>query len=202
MVAPTIIPPKRGAAVSCPRGVVKKRAPGGQVEYVATLFLPFSSAWSQTGLCRPAHATGVLVNGRSIGSTGHSKRLEGLRLKLKNADVKGGIKYRAHVQDIGWEDSWSSNGETCGTTGKGKRLEAVQIRLYGKMAKRYDVYYRVHVQDYGWMAWAKNGAKAGTAGQSKRVEAVQVVLVEKGAKAPNKTYKGVKQDFAKAYVEK
>ena len=59
------------------------------------------------------------------------------------------------MQNIGWEDSWSSNGETCGTTGK-----------------------------------------------SKRVEAVQVVLVEKGAKAPNKTYKGVKQDYAKAYVEK
>ena len=95
----------------------------------------------------------------------------------------------------------SAFGATAGTTGKSLRMEVVRIRLTGDMAKSYDVYYRAHVQGLGWMAWAKNGEKAGTTGQARRAEAVQVVIVPKGAKAPGTTYNGVRQAYARAFVQ-
>ena len=125
-------------------------------------------------------------DGMAIGTTGKSKRLEAIKLKLYDQPVSGGITYRTHVQTYGWQ-GWVSDGALSGTTGKSKRLEAIQIELTGEMAEQYDVYYRAHAQTYGWMGWAKNGAKAGTAGMSKRLEAIQVVIVKKGDPAPGST---------------
>ncbi len=118
------------------------------------------------------------------GTTGKSKRLEAIQIKLVNAPYSGSIQYKTHIQNIGWETNWKENGSTSGTTGKSLRLEAIQIRLTGEMADRYDIYYRVHAQNYGWLGWAKNGESAGTEGLSKRLEAIQIVLVKKGGSAP------------------
>ena len=123
-------------------------------------------------------------NGALSGTSGQSKRLEAIRIKLEG--VSGGIEYRTHVQDIGWQD-WVANDALSGTSAQSKRLEAIQIRLTGKAADLYDVYYRVHAQDTGWLDWAKNGASAGTAAYSRRLEAVEVKLVTKGGVAPGPT---------------
>lgn len=123
-------------------------------------------------------------NGQTSGTTGQSKRLEGIRVRLSGSRPSGSIKYRTHIQTYGWESSWTSNGSTSGTTGKSKRLEAIQIKLTGNMASSYDVYYRVHAQQFGWMGWAKNGASAGSQGYSYRLEAIQIKLVRKGRSAP------------------
>ena len=141
-------------------------------------------------------------NGQCSGTTGQSKRLEGIRIRLNQKPTTGSIQYRTHIQTYGWEWGWKSDGVMSGTTGIAKRLEAIQIRLTGNMGKYYDVYYRVHAQTYGWMGWAKNGANAGTAGQSKRLEAIQIVIVPKGAKAPAATYKGVRQNTAVAFLKR
>ena len=96
-------------------------------------------------------------DGDISGTTGKAKRLESLKLELKNKDYTGGICYNAHVQTIGWQAdpnksaTWKKDGEFCGTTGNAKRLEVIQIELYGEMAEHYDIYYRVHSQTYGWM---------------------------------------------------
>ncbi|MBR3160027.1 MAG: Ig domain-containing protein [Atopobiaceae bacterium] len=139
--------------------------------------------------------------GKVVGIPGHSRRLEALELTLQGAPVSGGIEYRSHVQDTGWEKSWSRNGKMSGTTGQSKRIEALQVRLYGKMAEQYDVYYRVYSQNYGWMGWAKNGAKAGTQSKKLRVEAIQVTLVKKGGKAPSAVFQGAKQAYSKVFVK-
>ena len=123
------------------------------------------------------------MNGKTGGITGQYKRMEAFKISLGNAPYSGGIQYRAHVQNIGWQ-SWKSNGAVSGTEGKKLRMEAVQIQLTGEMAKKYDIYYRVHVQDYGWLGWTKNGAKAGTEGLSRRMEGIQIQLVEKGKTGP------------------
>ena len=125
-------------------------------------------------------------DGEVSGTSGQSKRIEGITIALENPLYSGSIQYRSHVQDIGWQ-SWQSNGAISGTVGQSKRLEAIQIRLTGEMANKYDIYYRAHVEDYGWLGWAKNGASAGTEGLLKRLEAIQIVLVEKGGKAPGST---------------
>ncbi len=142
-----------------------------------------------------------VTGGAIAGTTGKSRRMEALTLKLPDG-VAGGIEYRGHVQRSGWEKDWKADGAQSGTTGKSRRVEAVQIQLTGETKDAYDVYYRVHVQRYGWMAWAKNGEQAGTQGMSRRAEAIQVVLVRKDAPAPDATYKGVTQQYAKAFVKK
>ena len=125
-------------------------------------------------------------NGAMSGTSGQSKRLEGIIIKLSNLPYSGGIMYRTHVQTYGWQ-GWKKNGQMSGTSGQAKRLEGIQIRLTGEMAKHYDVYYRVHAQTYGWLGWAKNGTMAGTSGLAKRLEGINIVLVPKGGKAPGST---------------
>lgn len=125
-------------------------------------------------------------DGETAGTSGESKRLESIKLKLVNPEYDGTIEYRTHVQTYGWQD-WKSDGEQAGTSGEGKRLEAIQIRLTGTMSEKYDIYYRVHCQTYGWLGWTKNGESSGTEGLAKRLEAIEIQLVPKGGDAPGST---------------
>ena len=118
------------------------------------------------------------ANGAESGTTGQAKRLEGIKIRLANKKISGGIQYRTHVQSYGWQ-GWVQDGAVSGTVGQSKRLEAIQIKLTGELANRYDVYYRVHCQTYGWTGWMKNGQTAGTTGQAKRLEAIEIKLVKK-----------------------
>ena len=143
-----------------------------------------------------------VLNGTMSGTSGKAKRLEGINIKLSNAQYAGGIEYRTHIQKNGWEQGWKKDGAMSGTSGEAKRLEAIQIRLYGEMAEKYDVYYRVHAQSFGWLGWAKNGEESGTAGLAKRLEGIQIVLVPKGGTAPAANYGNIQSTNAKAYIKK
>jgi uncharacterized protein YjdB len=138
-------------------------------------------------------------DGVMSGTSGESKRLEGIEIKLTNKDYSGGICYTTHVQSYGWQgnqydsSTWKYDGAMSGTSGESKRLEAIRIKLTGEMAEHYDVYYRVHAQTFGWLGWAKNGEPAGTAGYSKRLEGIEIVLVEKGGNPPGSTANAYKQ---------
>lgn len=123
-------------------------------------------------------------DGEMSGTSGQSKRLEGINIKLEN--LNGNVEYQTHVQSIGWQ-SWKSNGAMAGTSGQSKRLEAIKIKLSGEAANQYDIYYRVHAQSYGWLDWAKNGEAAGSEGYSKRLEGIEIRLVKKGEAAPGST---------------
>lgn len=127
-------------------------------------------------------------SGSGAGTTGRSLRCEAIKIKLVNPKYSGGIQYRSHIQNIGWESGWKANGSLTGTTGKSLRLEAIQIKLTGTMEKNYDVCYRVHVSDFGWMGWAKNGESAGSEGFSKRIEAIEIQLLPKGAPLPGSSF--------------
>ena len=124
-------------------------------------------------------------DGAESGTTGESKRLEAIKIKLPDG-MSGSVQYRTHIQSIGWESEWKSDGALSGTSGKAKRLEAIQIKLTGKIKDNYDIYYCVHAQHFGWLGWAKNGEQAGTAGYAYRLEAIKIKLVPKGEKAPEK----------------
>jgi uncharacterized protein YjdB len=120
---------------------------------------------------------GWVSDGAMSGTSGKAKRLEGIYMKLENAD--GGIAYSTHVQDIGWQGE-KHDGELSGTTGQSKRLEALTVSLTGNIAQTHSVWYRVHAEDYGWLGWARDGEQAGTQGLGKRLEAVEVVVLPKG----------------------
>ncbi len=139
--------------------------------------------------------------GRMSGTSGKSKRLEGINIRLTNAPCSGTIQYRTHVQRLGWQ-GWRSNGAMAGTSGRRLRLEAIEIRLVGELANRYDIYYRVHCQRFGWMGWAKNGARSGSAGYARRLEGIQIVLVRRGSKGPSQAYGGIRQNVSRAFAQR
>jgi hypothetical protein len=120
-----------------------------------------------------------------IGTTGRKLALEAVKIDLADVEMpegakklEGGIEYRAHVRNIGWQ-KYVSNGTLAGTTGKSLQMEAIQIKLTGELAEKYNVEYRAHVKDIGWQKYVSNGTIAGTTGKSLRMEAVQIRLVEK-----------------------
>ena len=124
-------------------------------------------------------------DGQTSGTTGQSKRLEAIWMRLATGfPVSGGIRYRTYVQTYGWQ-GWRSDGAESGTHGQSKRIECIQICLTGDMAKKYDVWYRVHSQRYGWMGWTCNGGVAGTAGKALRLEGIQVTIVPKNGLRPS-----------------
>ena len=129
------------------------------------------------------------ADGETAGTSGVSKRLEAIEIKLAdNESYTGSIEYRTHVQDIGWQ-GYVKDGAMAGTSKQSKRLEAIQIKLTGDIANYYHVYYRVHAQDYGWLDWACDDQVAGTYGLSKRLEAIEIKLVRDGDPAPGSTNK-------------
>ncbi|MBQ9934350.1 MAG: Ig-like domain-containing protein [Lachnospiraceae bacterium] len=150
---------------------------------------------------------GWRFNGQMSGTSGQSKRLEGIEIDITNKNCAGDVIYTTHVQTYGWQrdlndkSTWSTDGEMSGTSGEAKRLEAICIDLTEDMKERYDIYYRVHAQSYGWLGWAKNSEAAGTAGYGKRLEGIQIVLVPKGGMAPG-NYGGIVSDRREAYVER
>ena len=125
-------------------------------------------------------------DGRTSGTVGQSKRIEGLKINISDLPYEGNVEYNSHIQNIGWQ-SYKTNEELSGTVGQKLRIEAVKIRLTGEVSNYYDVYYRVHVQNFGWLDWAKNDEKAGTETFGYRIEAIEIKLVEKNGKAPGNT---------------
>ncbi|SUO89536.1 N-acetylmuramoyl-L-alanine amidase [Streptococcus uberis] len=122
----------------------------------------------------------LVSEGQLAGTTGQSKRIEGLVVNLSSKEF-GNLQYRSHVQGIGWQ-KYVQSGSMTGTSGQSRRIEALQLQLTGILGQKYSVKYRVHVQDIGWQNWVYDNAIAGTTGQSKRVEAIEIVLVEKVTK--------------------
>ena len=135
-------------------------------------------------------------NGQSAGTAGLSYRLEAIQIQLipkggaapgstavpfKDANGSAGasVKYRTHVQNVGWQ-GWKSNGEMAGTSGQSLRLEGMYIDIEGA---DHAIEYRTHVQDIGWQGWVNEGEMTGTSGRSLRLEAIEIRL--KGDMAAN-----------------
>ena len=73
-------------------------------------------------------------DGVMAGTSGESKRLEAIQIKLTGEMAKHyDIYYKVHAQTYGWLD-WAKNGSEAGTSGLSKRLEAIQIKLVKKNA--------------------------------------------------------------------
>ena len=124
-------------------------------------------------------------NGELAGTTGESRRLEGIKIELENAPTLAKIQYRAHGEDYGWQD-WVSDGELAGTTGISKRIEGLEIRIVKKSGedpepeepeeKELTLTYQGQCESYGWQSWVSEGELAGTDGQSKRLEGIKIKL--------------------------
>lgn len=122
---------------------------------------------------------GARSNGAIAGTTSEAKQIEAIAISVNNAPVSGGVEFRVHGEEYGWQ-GYRHNGEIAGTTGQAKQIEAMDVRLTGELAQHFDVYYRVHTENLGWLGWAKNGEHSGSSGLAYRIEAVQIMLFLKG----------------------
>ncbi|MEH7179439.1 N-acetylmuramoyl-L-alanine amidase [Neobacillus vireti] len=111
---------------------------------------------------------GVKRDGETAGTTGQSRRLEALTVRLENTNAR--LQMQGHIEDLGWTNE-RSNGEVLGTIGVALRLEAIKIKADG-----LNIMYRVHIENVGWTDWKENGEEAGTTGQAKRIEAIEIKL--------------------------
>ncbi len=137
--------------------------------------------------------TGTLT----LGTRGQSKRVEAITVNLNNTTgISGSLRYRVHVQNIGWQD-FKSAGEEAGTRGQALRLEGMEIELTGDLATYYTVEYAVHIQDYGdAQGFVSDGALAGTTGESKRLEEVKIRIVPRGTgSSTSVNYRVHRQDY-------
>ena len=108
-----------------------------------------------------------------------------------------GISYRVHVQDIGWQNSVTSNGTnatTAGTTGRSLRMEGIKIDLKNKDGSSA-VQYRAYVQNQGWQGWHNSGELAGTEGQGLRMEALEIKLTGDYAESYDVVYRAHCEDM-------
>jgi len=132
------------------------------------------------------------ADGGMSGTSGKSKRLEAIRIRLDGPVAEEyDVYYRVYCQSYGWLN-WAKNGEYSGSEGLGKRLEAIQIMLMLKneepgnawagVFNDYEksfvsgVLYRTHVQNVGWQSYVENGKMSGTTGKSYRLEGINLKL--------------------------
>lgn len=155
---------------------------------------------------------GWAKNGEYAGTSGYAYRLEGIRIKLVKKGEAGPtsstysyissdgqtnqslIKYRTHVQDIGWQ-SYKYDGAMSGTSGKSLRLEGIEIMKADSLNIDGSIQYKTHVQDIGWQDFVKDGAMSGTSGKSLRLEAIQIKLTGELANQYDVYYQVHAQEF-------
>lgn len=121
--------------------------------------------------CTTKWTNDVLIsNLANLGNTKGNSRYWKKHGRLPMIEYLQGVRYRGHVQDVGWQD-WVSEDEICGTIGQGKRLEAMQINPSG-----HTISVKAHIQDKGWIDYGviSKDTIIGTVGEGKRIEALEV----------------------------
>lgn len=124
--------------------------------------------------------------GEKAGRSKKAQPLTGIRMKLTDTQLAGGVEYRV-VYESGNMGKWTTSGKLAGKEKSEQAIAGIQIRLNGQLAKAYHIYYRVRIQKYGWLDWAKNGQTAGSKGYELAVTGYQVKLVKKQNKTSLKT---------------
>lgn len=102
------------------------------------------------------------------------------------------LRYNAHVQDIGWQESVNT-GQVAGTLGEHKRMESIALETPGSTAIQ-NIEANVHVQNIGWMGW-RNSSSVGTSGKGLRMEGIQFRLTGALASTYDISYRTHVQDI-------
>ncbi len=129
-------------------------------------------------------------NGDPSGSEGYNYRLEAIQIKVlpksasETPEIKddafkshygvGDLRYRSHIQNIGWSD-YVSDGEVSGTTGKNLKLEALTISPRPGLPEG-DIECSAHIQNIGWSDYQSCNHDIGTTGKNLRIEALKIRL--------------------------
>jgi uncharacterized protein YjdB/uncharacterized protein YkwD len=160
-----------------------------QYPYLETKIVPSSVKWSTSNQSVATVDSNGIVTGRTAGTAVISGVVGAETLKY-NITVTGNgttptdldpnflVKYRTHVQDVGWQ-SYVADGSVAGTSGRSLRLEGINIDLNDNIVGNIE--YRTHVQNIGWQNYVANNAMSGTSGLSYRLEAINIRLTGEAA---------------------
>ena len=130
-------------------------------------------------------------NGGTAGTTGQSRAVEALRLRLSGElSARYTVWYRVHSAGYGWL-GWACDGAEAGSAGYGRAAQAVQVVVLPKgdpapgdtscsFKNRSDepasITVRSHTSNIGWMSSVGSGSVAGTTGRGLPMEALEAQL--------------------------
>ncbi|HWY90421.1 MAG TPA: hypothetical protein VNY31_07090 [Solirubrobacteraceae bacterium] len=115
------------------------------------------------------------------GTRGESRRMEGFQLAFPHPPGSLGLRYRVHVQSIGWMD-WVDGGTYAGTKDQGLRCECFQIEITGSGPDPfgYLVMYMAHQENHeDDIGPFSEGQACGSVGLGLRLEGMAVTVVNK-----------------------
>ena len=147
---------------------------------------------------------GWAKNDEKAGTQGNSYRMEAIQIKLvekgSQINIEGRafvekplIKYKMHVQDIGWQ-GYVNDGDISGTQGRNLRAEAIKVEL-GNSDLEGKIKYSTHIQNIGWTSYVENGNVSGTEGKSLRLEGIKIKLTDELEKYFDIYYRSYVQNF-------
>ena len=130
-------------------------------------------------------------NGNISGTTGKSKPLEAVKIRLDgNIAQHYDIAYQVYISGIGWLD-WAYNGEITGNIGYNNQIEAIKIELRDKLENTIEdnrniyaeeelrINYQSYVKNSGWHNEVNNGSVSGTTGMSSKLLQLRIKLNKK-----------------------
>ncbi|MCX9012551.1 MAG: neuraminidase-like domain-containing protein [Candidatus Methanoperedens sp.] len=112
------------------------------------------------------------------GTKGEGRRLEGFQIDFNPPIPNLGMRYMAHLQDLG-NVPYVNAGQFIGTRREGRRLEGFSIELTGLEADNYEVIYMAHLQGSGDTELCRAGQFCGTRGKGISVEGIMVRIIKK-----------------------
>lgn len=138
---------------------------------------------NSTGIHYRAHVQSYgwldsVVDGQIAGTTGLGKRLEALKIDLRNLPSGTELEVTVHIQSIGdktYKITADTHDAVIGTTNQEKRIEAFSAKITSGLSGKH-IKYRVHEQKVGWSGWKQDGALLGSEGLSLGIQAIQLYI--------------------------
>ncbi|MFD4997400.1 hypothetical protein [Streptomyces buecherae] len=120
-------------------------------------------------------AAALAVGGSLLGSGSAAAATSSTTQTTAAQNLSGrSICYKAHVQDIGWQNFVACDGGVAGTTGQSRRMESLNLATSGTNG----LCARAHVATAGWQGWAcaadGEDLYIGTTGRGLAIEAVEL----------------------------
>lgn len=141
-------------------------------------------------------------NGELAGTSGQSKRIEAIRVKLTGEIAKYyEVYYSVHLAKIGW-CNYESAGRVTGTIDLSKKIEALKICLVKKDAetapntsgvkyvegyKSGNFYYNGYIKGVGATGNVSHGNTVGTIGKKQQLQSLTLYLDQSNKLAPSGT---------------
>lgn len=114
-----------------------------------------------------------------------SPKIDAFAAPVYSGTTNTNVWYKAHVQDIGWQDT-VVNGDTAGTTGKALKIEALQIDVSDSAS--FWIEYNAYIDTLGWMNVVKDGQTIGTTGRNLAMNGICIAIKDKSTGKDSQSY--------------